>query len=106
MIRTMAQVPGASLPVSPDPALIAMYYLLLFAAVGVYSQPPERRQSLLARLSKVATVPAVATLGAAVAVILWAMVPTRPEEKLHVWVLVVGKSQAALSQSPQGANIL
>jgi competence protein ComEC len=106
IIRAAAQLPGASVPVAPDPAIIVGYYVVLFGMTAILSQPPETRRTLLTRIRQAATTPAVAVLGLAIAAIVWATALSRPDGKLHVWFLSVGAGNAVLIQSPQGAHIL
>ncbi len=106
IIRAAAQLPGASVPVSPDPILIVGYYLVLFGMTAVLSQPPETRRTWFTRVRRAATTPTVAALGLATAALIWAIALSRPDGKLHVWFLSVGAGNAVLIQSPQGAHIL
>ncbi|MCC7448961.1 MAG: ComEC/Rec2 family competence protein [Anaerolineae bacterium] len=106
IIRAAAQLPGASGPIAIEPLHVAAYYAILLGATFVLSQPLEDRRAMIARLRKAAATPAVGALGAAVAGLLWAMVLTRPDGKLHVWFLAVGEGNAVLIQTPNGAHLL
>ena len=106
VIRAAAQLPGASIAVSPDPAFAFVYYGVLFAVTAYSSQPPESRQSWLGRVRQVATTPLLAALGLGVALLVWTVAAARPDGKLHVWFLSVGKGNAVLIQSPRGAHVL
>jgi competence protein ComEC len=106
VIRSMAAIPGMASAVSPEPAVIALYYVLLFGVTAVMSQPPERRKPLIARMQRVITVPLVVIGGLAVAALLWAIVISRPDGQLHVWFLAVGQGNAVLIQTPNGAHLL
>jgi len=106
IIRTAAQLPAASVPITVEPLHVAIYYTLLFGATLVLSQPLEDRQAMFARLRKVAAAPAVGVMGVAIAGLLWAMALARPDGKLHVWFLAVGEGNAVLIQTPNGAHLL
>ncbi|MEP7284608.1 MAG: ComEC/Rec2 family competence protein, partial [Chloroflexota bacterium] len=106
VIRAMAQWPGASVPIVLEPGVIILYYTLLFGGTIVLNQSAETRQSLFVRLRSAVTTSTIAILGLGIAAILWAIVLSRPDGKLHVWFLAVGQGNAVLIQSPQGAHIL
>lgn len=102
IIRAIANASGPSTFPPPDPALVIMYYVVLFGMTIMLSQPPETRR----RIVQLASTPAVGVAGLAVAAILWAIVISRPDGKLHVWFLAVGSGNAVLIQSPGGAHLL
>ncbi len=106
IIRAAAQLPGASVPITLEPAVVAGYYVALFAMTAILSQPGDRRTQLIERIRRHVTAPATALLGLAVAGLLWAMVLSRPDGKLHVWFLSVGQGNAVLIQTPRGAHFL
>jgi competence protein ComEC len=82
------------------------YYFILFPVTAIMSQPPEDRRALIERLRQNISVPVLSILGLAVAGLLWAIVLSRPDGKLHIWFLAVGEGNAVLIQTPQGAHIL
>ncbi len=106
IIRAMAQLPGASVPITLDPMIVVFYYVGLFSMTAVLTQPPETRKTLITRIRNVAAPSTIAVLGLAIAGLLWAMILSRPDGKLHVWFLSVGAGNAVLIQTPQGAHLL
>lgn len=97
----------SSLPslIEITPGMIITYYVGLFALTWYFSQPVEFRKLKLSRYSR--WLSTTARLGAAaIAVLVWAIVFSRPDGKLHVWFLDVGDEDAALIQTPGGATIL
>jgi competence protein ComEC len=48
----------------------------------------------------------LAVTGMAVAVLIWALVLSRPDGRLHVWFLDTGEGDAVLIQTPHGAHML
>ncbi len=106
IVRATAQLPGASVSVSPDPAFAIGYYGVLFAVTVYLSQRAETRQTWLNRVRQVATTPVLAVLGVGMAILVWTVAMAHPDGKLHVWFLAVGKGNAVLIQSPRGAHIL
>jgi competence protein ComEC len=80
--------------------------VVLFAMTALLSQPKDRRAQLFERIRQNITAPSTALLGLAVAGLLWAMVLSRPDGKLHVWFLAIGQGNAVLIQTPRGAHLL
>jgi competence protein ComEC len=103
VIRSAAALQGG-LPVEISPNAVVVYYLALFGATAVFSQPPAKRQRWIARLRESTSL--LSMIGLAVAGLLWAMVISRPDGKLHIWFLPVGEGNAVLIQSPGGAHLL
>lgn len=108
IIRAAAQLPGASVAVSVEVGTVIAYYVLLFGALAYFRTPPNpgRQERLLERLRRVVTTPALIALGGAVAALIWIMVLSRPDGKLHVWFLGVGDGNAVLIRTPNGSHIL
>jgi competence protein ComEC len=106
IIRAAAQLPGASVPITLEPAVVVGYYVLLFVMTAILSQPEDRRAQLFERVRQNVTAPSTALLGLAVAGLLWAMNLSRPDSRLHVWFLAVGQGNAVLIQTPRGAHFL
>ncbi len=105
IIRAGAQLPNASVGVSVEPGWVVAYYVILIGALVFCNRPTEQRTTWLARTRRVMTTSALATLGLAVAALLWVMVLSRPDGKLYVWFLDVG-GNAVLIRTPNGAHIL
>ena len=106
IVRGLAAVDWASLPVtvSPDLAWIAVAGL---AAMGLMRlQHPEDRAALLARLRKRVSMYSAMTAATLLAVLVWTVAFQMPDGKLHVWYLDVGHGNAILIQTPHGAHIL
>jgi competence protein ComEC len=106
IVRAAAQLPGASTPITVDPLVIGAYYVVLFSVTAIMSQPTEDRRALIERLRQNVSVSLLSILGLAIAGLLWAIVLSRPDGRLHVWFLAVGEGNAVLIQTPQGTHIL
>lgn len=106
IVRGLAAVEWASLPVTlaPEAAWIAVGAL---AALGLFQiQHPEDRAALLARLRRRITIYSTITAGGVLAVLVWTAALQMPDGRLHVWFLDVGHGNAILIQTPRGAQIL
>jgi competence protein ComEC len=74
IIKALAQLPGASVPVTFEPGPFVLTYLGIIGVAILISQPTETRQSLKALFGKTVTVPVVSLLGTAIAVLFRAVV--------------------------------
>lgn len=101
IIRAVA---GPGSPVTVDANTVIIYYAVLFGLTAILSRPPERRHELLARLHIPAAT--VVVMGSALAILIWALVLSRPDGRLHVWFLDTGEGDAVLIQTPNGAHVL
>lgn len=106
VVRSFAQFEFAEIAVNMDGRLIQCFYVLLIGMVMIRAARPPiwTRLEDFVRESKAA----VAVGGAAVITLslMWAMALSRPDGKLHVWMLDVGHSNALLMQMPGGAQVL
>ncbi|HVO43103.1 MAG TPA: ComEC/Rec2 family competence protein [Aggregatilineales bacterium] len=105
VIRGTAALPGAAEPIAISLPSILIYYGVLFGMTVLLSQPAERRHALIGLVTRTSTIPLLAA-GIGVAVLLWFIVLSRPDGKLHVWFLSVGKGNAVLIQTPSGTHWL
>ncbi len=110
LVRSAAQLPGASVVVSITPFEVGIYYVILLGVVAFFRRPLEQRTAWLsrARQSLIPTLatPTVAALGLGIAGLLWAFALARPDGRLHVWFLGDVGGNAVLIQTPSGAHVL
>lgn len=106
VVRAFARIEFAEVLIDFDGRLIQLYYLLLIGFAMVHAARPPiwtRLQALVRRN----TAAFVACGGSLIALaLMWSMMLSRPDGKLHVWFLDVGHSNAVLMQTPGGAHIL
>ncbi len=106
VVRVFAQFEFAEIAVNIDGRLIQLYYLLLIGYAMVHAARPPmwiRLEQFVRR--QVVVLSAVAAAAIAL-VLMWAMCFSRPDRKLHLWLLDVGHSNAVLMQTPGGAHVL
>ena len=106
VVRAFAALPFAELIVQLDGRLIqACYMLLLGGAMMHAARPPvwQRIQDYVRRQAVIAAVGATAALSLTLTA---AMLMSRADGRLQLWLLDVGHSNAALMQTPGGAQIL
>ncbi len=106
LVRGFAALDFAEITVDFDGRLIELYYLLLLGYAMIHAARPPiwMRLETIVRRNKITV--AVSMLGLAALILIWAMKLSRPDGRLHVWFLDVGHSNAALVQTPGGAQVL
>jgi competence protein ComEC len=106
VVRLFAQLPFASVDFYLDPRLVATYYLVLIGGAILHATQPEWVLRLAGAVRRRAVVSGAIFAGAALAALFLLLALSRPDGRLHVWLLDVGHSNAVLVQSPGGAHIL
>lgn len=100
---------GAAFPLTPitlEAESILIYYLILAVLTAILSKPPKGRIRLWRWIEQKAAVPALGLVGIGTALLIWFMVGARPDGRLYLWFLDVGRGSAALIRTPEGAHIL
>jgi competence protein ComEC len=105
VIQTTAAIPGAAEATSLSLPFVMAYYGVLLGMTTLLAQPQAQRSALLTRFTRTATLPLLAA-GIGVAALLIFVLTSRPDGKLHVWFLSVGKGNAVLIQTPNGSHWL
>lgn len=106
VVRLFAQLPFASVDFYLDPRLVAAYYLILIGGAVLHATQPEWVIQLAGTIRRRVVVSGAAFAGAALALLFLLLFLSRPDGRLHVWLLDVGHSNAVLVQSPGGAHML
>lgn len=106
IIRSAAEVAALSLPAAVGPLGVSLYYGVLLSATAFAMQHPVVRQRAWSWARAAGRSSALILLGVGVTVLIWLFVAARPDGKLHLWWLAVGKGSAVLIQTPHGAHIL
>ncbi len=105
VIRSAAATAG-TLIFNLSPSILVGYYAFALGIPYVASMPPGQRQVWWKTLRSTFSFSLLTIVGLGVATLLWIVVLSRPDGKLHVNFLDVGEGIAVLIQTPNGAHIL
>ena len=106
VVRLFASIPVALLAYAPDPRVVTIAFIIILGgAMTAAIRPPWLRPlwNFLTRRMVLLTGVAMA-LG--FLILSGAMLLSRPDGRLHVWMLQTGHSNAWLVQTPSGAQVL
>lgn len=106
VVRFFAGLPFAEVELYIAPGLIGLYYVLLIGGAIMYATRPSWSVRVFVLLRQRAVLSAAAAGAAVLLVLMAAVVRSRPDGYLHVWLLDVGHHNAVLVQSPGGAQML
>ena len=106
VVRAFADLDFAQATLDIDPRAIQAFYVILIGGALLRAKNPRRFIEAWSTLRRRAVTLALA-VGAGMGLLLMlAMLLSRGDGRLHVWLLDVGHSNAALLQSSAGAQIL
>jgi competence protein ComEC len=106
VVRAFARFPLADVTVSIDPRLVALFFTVIIGWAIMHATQPDWLLRLARLARSRATTLATAFAGAAILILTGALIISRPDGQLHLWVLDVGHSNGVLIQTPGGAHIL
>jgi len=106
VVRTLARLPFADVEFQVDPRLITIYFVLLIGVALMHATQPAWALRVGRFLRQRTVVSTTAFAGIATFFLIGAVYFSRPDGKLHLWLLDMGHSNAALIQTPGGAHIL
>ena len=106
IVRFFAEIPFAQVEFYADPRLVALYFVVLLGAAMIQATQPDWSLRLRRVIRQRAVTSAVLFAGVLTAVLLLSIFLSRPDGRLHLWLLDVGHSNAVLIQTPRGAQIL
>lgn len=106
VVRSFARMEIAEVIINMDGRLIQIFYLLLIGGAIIHAARTPLWQRLEGFVRRNTVVFTASAASVALLVLMWAMVLSRPDGLLHVWLLDVGHSNAVLLQTPGGAHIL
>ncbi len=106
VVETFATLPFAETAIMVEPALIIVYYVVLIGWTLMHATQPNWWLALGRFVRQRTVVTATAFAGVTLLVLMAAIARSRPDDRLHVWFLDVGHSNAVLVQSPGGAHLL
>lgn len=106
VVRAFALLEFADLAIDLDGRIIQGFYILLIGGAMLHAARPPLWQRIGQFVRRNTVVVSAGAAAAALLLLLLAMLLSRPDRKLHVWLLDVGHSNAVLLQTPGGAQIL
>jgi competence protein ComEC len=106
VVRAFASLPFAESAVQIDSRVIAAFYALIIGGALMVAARPTWPHRLAARVRSRPLVVALGVSLSGILILLLLMILSRPDGRLHVWMLDVGHSNAVLIQTPAGAHIL
>ena len=106
VVRAFADWEFAQWVVDIDPRAIQAFYVIVIGGALVRAKNPRRFTEAWSTLRRRAVTLALAVGAGMGLLLMFAMLLSRGDGRLHVWLLDVGHSNAALLQTPSGAQIL
>ncbi len=106
VVRAFAALPFAEILLDLDGRLIQAFYLLLIGGAMIHAARSPLWQRVQAALRQNVIITAVSATAAVSLILSAAMTLSRADERLHVWLLDIGHSNAVLLQTPGGAQAL
>ncbi|MCY4062865.1 MAG: ComEC/Rec2 family competence protein [Chloroflexi bacterium] len=106
VVRFFAELPFAELIVDLDRRLIQAFYMLLFGVAIMHAARPPIWQKLQDIAKRNGVIVSLCATAIVILILKSAMMLSRADGHLHVWLLDLGHSNAVLMQTPGGAQIL
>jgi competence protein ComEC len=106
VVRLFAALPFAEITAQFHPNSVALFFIIILGCAMVQAAQPD----WLFRAARFVRQRAVVVTAILVSVgllgLIGALLVSRPDGRLHVWLLTMGHSHAVLAQTPGGAHIL
>ncbi|MXV94008.1 MAG: DUF4131 domain-containing protein [Chloroflexi bacterium] len=106
VVRAFAKFNFAELAIGFDGRVIQAGYVLLIGAAIMEKARPQSMKRLLTFMRGQKAIIGLFACACALSLLILAMLLSRGDGRLHVWLLDLGHSNAVLIQSPGGAHIL
>jgi competence protein ComEC len=106
VVRLFARLPYAAVDVRVDSRLIVLFYVALITGGLMQVTQPSWAYRFARLLRRRVVTFATASSAVCLALLFAALVLSRPDGNLHVWMLDMEENNAALIQTPGGAQIL
>jgi competence protein ComEC len=104
VVRLFARLPASEVYLSPN--LIAAFFLVTLGVAMLKAAQPRWSLNLTGWLSRRVVVGAALASGIGLILLIGALLVSRPDGLLHVWMLDMGGSNAVLIATPRGAHFL
>lgn len=106
VIQFFAALPFAEIELRVDPRLIILFYITLLGIAMTQAARPSWAIRIATGLRSRAILSGTLFAGLFTLTLLAAVYASRPDGRLHIWLLDMGHSNATLIQTPDGAHIL
>ncbi|MCA9939065.1 MAG: ComEC/Rec2 family competence protein [Anaerolineales bacterium] len=106
LVRLLARIPFAALPVQISLTVVVLLYLLIGGVTWIAFQPRPRRENMLNKARPYVNQQIVIGFALLVAILVFAWGRTQPDGHLHVVFFDVGQGSATFIQTPSGRQIL
>ncbi len=106
VVRFFASLDFAELSLALDSRLIQAFYLLMIGGAMLRAARPRLLKRLAHRLQAKTLLIALGGTGLLALILAAGYMHSRPDGRLHLWLLDIGHNNAALIQTPGGAQIL
>lgn len=106
VVRVFADLPFADTEFRVDPRWITLYFVVVIGWALMQATQPDLWRDLARHVRRRAVLTTVLISGLGLAVLMVAVAFARPDDKLDVWFLDMGHSNAVFIETPGGAQIL
>ncbi len=106
VVRLFARLPFAEIQLQVEPRWITLFYTLLIGGALMVAARPSWPMVLARYMRHRLVTTTLLVSGSGLALLMLILYLSRPDGKLHVWMLDMGPGNAILIQSPDGAHIL
>ena len=103
-VRVFARLPASEVFISPN--LIAAFFIITLGAALIKAAQPRWSLNVTGWVSRRLVVGAALASGVGLILLIGALLFSRPDGLLHVWMLDMGGSNAVLIATPRGAHLL
>lgn len=106
VVRGFARLSFANVEYSLDSRFVFVFFVLMIGWAGMQAAQPRWWLQLTQFVRSRAAVSTAFAAGIATILLIFSILLSRPDGKLHIWMLDVGHSNAVLLQTPGGAQML
>ena len=105
-VRGIADWPLAGLNLGADPRLVSSLFVIAILGAVVHAARPAWAENVTRWLRQSGAWLWLMLAGCGISLLMLAAFLSRPDGRLHLWLLDVGHSNAVLMQTPGGAHVL
>jgi competence protein ComEC len=106
VVRGFAELPIASAEFALDSRVVFAFFVITIGWAMMRATQPDWWLSIVRFVRSRAVLTTTLATGGALTLLIFGVIISRPDGRLHVWMLDVGHSNAVLIQTPSGAQML